>query len=91
MHNGRNFVHTRNIVNPVLPHLDADMRQADFFCMMVDREILRRPARVRHVVPGRESCRTKLFDKNVRQTSVLVPSTPISTAREMPFNTGVKL
>ena len=61
------------IVNKVLSNLDPDMRQVEFFRMMVNRKVLGRLARVRLIVADKLSRIAKSFEKDIAHRLVLVP------------------
>ena len=50
MHDPGNFRNALVVVDQVLPDLDPDVRESDFLGVVIDREILRRLARIRFVV-----------------------------------------
>ena len=91
MHNWHNFVDACDVVNKVLPNLDTDMWKIDLLSMVIDREILWRFARIRFIVARHITGGAKTLEKDFRDDRVLIHSTPISTARDIPLRTGVKL
>ncbi len=76
MHHPGNFRHSFLVVNKVLPHLDTNVRQAEFLGVVVDCEVLRGFSGiglvVAHVIPGA----AQAFKEYLARFLVLVPQNP---------------
>ena len=73
MHHFGDLCYTCIIVNKILPNFYADMRQIYLFSMVINREILRRFARIRFVVANLVAGPAQAFEKYFSQPLVLVP------------------
>ena len=73
MHYLRDLGNTFLVTQQVLANLDANVRQADFFCMVIDRVVLWRLARVRHIIADVIACIAKTLEEDMPETLVLVP------------------
>ena len=73
MHYSGNFIDTFVIVNQILTDFNANMRQSDFFRVMIDCVVLRRLARIRFVVSDPVSGRRKVLEEDIAKTCIRIP------------------